>query len=171
MKIALLAGLSLLVSHAASSAFADPSVDILPAQLTELAGSWRPADNPASRLRVHFSLTAGGTVLVESWEKEGLPHSLTLYHRDGTRLIATHYCPQGNQPRLTAARTSTVRPGEAWSMQFLFRDATDLGGDEAHLHRLRLAQVGADRLSRAESYRHEGKEEEETILELVRVGV
>lgn len=169
MKIALLAGLSLLVLSASSSAFADTSVEVLPAQLSELAGSWRPADNPASSLRVHFSLTAGGTVLVESWEKMGLPHSLTLYHRDGTRFIATHYCPQGNQPRLTASQTSPARPGEAWSMQFLFRDVTDLGPNEARLHWLRLARVGTDRLNRSERYRANG-EEEETILELVRVG-
>jgi len=168
LKIALLAGLSLLVSHASSSAFADPSVEILPAHLTELAGCWRPVDNPASPLRVHFSLTAGGTVLVESWERKGLPHSLTLYHRDGARLIATHYCPQGNQPRLTATRASAARPGETWSMQFLFRDATDLGRGETHLHRLRLAKIGTNRLSRSESYREQGKEEE-TMLELVRV--
>ena len=46
------------------------------AQLSRLAGVWRPADNPQSPLRIRFYLTAGGTVLVESWEAGGRPHSL-----------------------------------------------------------------------------------------------
>ena len=72
-------------------------------QLKTLVGTWRNADRPESPLRIRFCLTAGGSVLVESWEANGKPHSLTLYHRDGPALLATHYCPQGNQPRLALA--------------------------------------------------------------------
>lgn len=46
------------------------------AQLTRMVGAWRPADNPQSSLRIRFYLTAGDSVLVESWEVRGQPHSL-----------------------------------------------------------------------------------------------
>ena len=115
------------------------------AQLSRLVGTWRPADAPDSALRVIFSLTAGGTVLVESWERRGKPHSLTLYHRDGPALLATHYCPQGNQPRLALAGR------DADGLHFTFRDATDLDpATESHQHDLWLDLTEPERLVRSE---------------------
>lgn len=115
-------------------------------QMTALVGDWRNADNPASPLRIRFSLTAGGTVLVEEWRRGTQPHSLTLYHRDGAALIATHYCPQGNQPRLTLAASGP-------KLAFRFRDATDLGASESHLHDLAFDLTNPARPVRSETYR------------------
>jgi hypothetical protein len=100
-------------------------------QLKSLVGTWRNAERPDSPLRIRFYLTAGGTVLVESWEARGKPHSLTLYHRDGPALLATHYCPQGNQPRLPLTPSGK-------NLAFTFRDATDLDPGESHLQRSSL---------------------------------
>lgn len=130
------------------------------AQLSELVGTWRDADRPGSPLRIRFYLTAGGTVLVESWEARGQPHSLTLYHRDGPDLIATHYCPQGNQPRLKLTPSGR-------SLAFAFRDSTDLDAGESHLHDLAFALTDPDRPLRSETYR-QGDSEEATILRLTR---
>ena len=130
-------------------------------QLKQLVGVWRNADKPDSPLRIRFALTAGGTVLSESWERAGQPHSLTLYHRDGNTLIATHYCPQGNQPRLELT-------GTAPKLTFTFRDATDLSAGESHLHDLGFDLMDPFRPVRSETYR-EGREAETTTLTLTRV--
>lgn len=131
-------------------------------RLAALAGTWRIADKPGSSLRIRFSLTAGGTVVVESWERGGRPHSLTLYHRDGATLIATHYCPQGNQPRLVLAPATT---GSA--LAFAFRDATDLDSGESYLHDLGFDLADSDRIIRSEIYRR-GEEAEPSSITLVR---
>ena len=116
-------------------------------QLSRLVGTWRPADRPGSTLRIHFYLTAGGTVLVESWEARGRPHSLTLYHRDGPALLATHYCPQGNQPRLALAGRDARR------LHFAFRDATDLDpATESHQHDLWFDLTDPEHPLRGETY-------------------
>ncbi len=118
------------------------------AQLTKLVGRWRPADRADGSLTIRFTLTAGGTVLVESWERgDGQPHSLTLYHRDGPSLIATHYCPQGNQPRLALAGR------DAQGLHFTFRDATDLDPGESHQHDLWLNLTDPNHPVRTEVYR------------------
>lgn len=92
-------------------------------------------------------MTAGGTVLVESWEARGKPHSLTLYHRDGASLIATHYCPQGNQPRLALAGR------DRHGLHFAFRDATDLDpASESHQHDLWFDLANPERPVRSEIY-------------------
>ena len=129
-------------------------------RMTALVGEWRNAERPDSALRIRFSLTAGGTVLVEEWRRGTEPHSLTLYHRDGAQLIATHYCPQGNQPRLRFASSGT-------KLSFRYRDATDLGANESHLHDLAFDLTDPARPVRSETYRAKAGDEPST-LRLVR---
>ncbi|TKD51811.1 hypothetical protein [Sphingomonas baiyangensis] len=132
--------------------------------LKALAGTWRRADAPASPLSIRFSTTAGGTVLVEEWLRGDQPHSMTLYHRDGAALIATHYCPQGNQPRLAMVPGAADAP-----LHFALRDATDLDAmRESHLVALSFAQGADGVLVRAETYR-QGGADEASELRLTRV--
>jgi hypothetical protein len=131
--------------------------------MATLVGTWRPAGKGASPLRIRFSLTAGGTVLVEEWTRAGRPHSLTLYHRDGKGLIATHYCPQGNQPRL-----QLVSPIDEKVLRFAFRDATDLDAEhEAFLTALTFDLSDPALVVRRETYRQKGVDEA-SELKLVR---
>ena len=139
------------------------SADQAFAQLSKLVGRWRPADRADGTLSIHFYLTAGGTVLVESWERaNGKPHSLTLYHRDGPALIATHYCPQGNQPRLALAGR------DALGLHFAFRDATDLDAGESHQHDLWLDLADPNHPARTEVYSSAKGPEAQERLWLVR---
>lgn len=117
------------------------------AQMSRMVGTWRPADKPQSSHRIRFYWTAGGTVLVESWEVRGEPHSLTLYHRDGEALIATHYCPQGNQPRLA------LKGRDASGLHFALRDVTDLEpSSESHQHDLWIDLSDPEHPVRSEIY-------------------
>lgn len=128
-----------------------------------LAGSWRPADKPSSPLRIRFTVTAGGTAIAEEWLRGTAPHSLTVYHRDGATLVATHYCPQGNQSRL-----ALMPAGVGSGVAFAFRDATDLDPvKESHLVFLAFELAGRDVLVRRETYRR-GDVEEPSELRLVR---
>jgi len=131
--------------------------------MKETVGIWRPVENPDSPLRIRFSLTAGGTVLVEEWTRNGQPHSLTLYHRDGADLIATHYCPQGNQPRL-----AMLPQADRSVIRFAFKDATDLDAmDESHVVALAFDMSDADMLVRRETYQRNDTDEK-SELRLVR---
>ena len=119
-----------------------------------LVGTWQTATRPTSALHIRFYLTAGDTVLVEAWERAGVPYSMTLYHRDGATLIATHYCPQGNQPRLALLPSS--RNGK---VAFAFRDATDLDpARESYLTRLSFDLSDPGLAIRRESYREKDKD-------------
>lgn len=119
-----------------------------------LVGTWQIGDRPTSGLRIRFYMTAGDTVLVEAWERAGVPYSMTVYHRDGATLIATHYCPQGNQPRL-----ALLRDRRSGDVAFAFRDATDLDpAREAFLTRLSFDLSDPGHPIRRESYREKGKD-------------
>jgi hypothetical protein len=163
-RIALCAALMAVPCHAAPAP-ADAAAARFDS-LKQLIGTWRRADQPTSSLRIRFSLTAGGTVLVESWERGGQPHSLTLYHRDGGTIIATHYCPQGNQPRL-----ALVAGAEPKRLAFAFRDATDLDvATESYLTALSFDMTDDAVLVRRESYR-QGEADEPSELRLIREAV
>jgi hypothetical protein len=76
------------------------------------------------------------SVLVEKWLYSGKLHSMTVYHLDHDVVMATHYCPQGNQPRLVSMPKSTESTGSTGStgtskstaddVSFAFKDATNL---------------------------------------------
>lgn len=146
-----------LMTSAPACARTDPAA-VAFQRMKELAGVWRPVDNPESSLQIRFSLTAGGTVLVEEWTRSDQPHSLTLYHRDGPDLIATHYCPQGNQPRLAMAAHSVGA-----DIRFVLRDVTDLDAPhEAHAVEIAFDLSVSPVLLRKETYRqHDAVESSE----------
>ena len=132
------------------------------AALAALVGEWRNAERPGSPLRIRFALAAGGTVLQESWFRGETLHSLTLYHRDGDRVIVTHYCPQGNQPTL-------VQKEDGAALAFTFRSATDLdAATESYLHDLSFDLTNPARPVRREVYRSpQGDDPSVLVLERV----
>lgn len=73
-------------------------------RLCSLVGTWEDVDKPVT---VEYRKTANDSVLVETWTwPRTNTESLTLYHLDAGKLIATHYCPVGNQPRLRLVSSS-----------------------------------------------------------------
>jgi hypothetical protein len=90
-------------------------------QLGSLVGTWSGHFSSGSAYTVTFRYTAAQSVLVETWTLGSGRESMTLYALDGDRLLATHYCPQGNQPRLQY--TGVDNTGR-W--QFRFRDGSNL---------------------------------------------
>lgn len=145
--------LSLILALAAGQ----PAAPVSPAsafqKLEGLVGTWHVAGETRSPLRIRFYTTAGGTVLVEEWRRGDAPHSLTLYHLDGGALLATHYCPQGNQPRLALVSS------DAPILRFAFRDATDLDPRESHQHELAFDLSDPAQPVRSEIYRSSSGDE------------
>jgi len=99
------------------------------ARLKTLVGEWE-ADTGMGKVRVSYELIAGGTSLVERESGEKMPPMLTVYYLDGDRLLLTHYCMAGNQPRMQA-RAFNPETGE---VAFEFLDATNLKPGGGHMH-------------------------------------
>lgn len=132
--------------------------------LKTLVGEWKREGDDGAAFRIVFSTTANDTVLVEDWRRNGKSHSLTLYHVDGDAVLATHYCPQGNQPRLTL-----VPGNDDSTISFDFMDVTNLENPQSsHQHRLTFDIVDSDTVIRKESYR-QGDVEEPSQMRLVRL--
>lgn len=130
--------------------------------LKPLIGSWRPADKPDSKLRVTFELIANDSVLVEDW-RSPTHRSMTVYHLDGENLLATHYCPQGNQPRMTLVRTEPDG-----TLRFEFRDGTNVDVPGGYHEALLTLHHAEGVLTRGEVYAENGKPFDASAAEIER---
>jgi hypothetical protein len=132
---------------------------------TGLAGSWKlatPKDARGERFRISFKEISRGSVLVETFGDPAGAVTETVYHLDGAHLVATHYCAQGNQPRLRLSSDDTNS-----GAVFTFHDVTNLREPKAsHLVRMRI-RLDGDRLEKEDVYAADGKVDA-TTLTLVR---
>ena len=109
------------------------------ARLKTLAGEWE-ADTGMGKAHLSYDLIAGGTSLVERETGEKTPAMETVYYLDGDRLLLTHYCMAGNQPRMQA-RAFNPETGE---VAFEFLDATNLKPGSGHMHNVKIRLVDND---------------------------
>jgi hypothetical protein len=131
-------------------------------QLKVIAGEWK-STGTKKPLAISYREMSAQTVLVEFYGVGSARETLTVFHPDGATLMATHYCAQGNQPRLRLKRVS----GQHWI--FAFADATNLPDAKAsHLVRLELELLDPNHLVRTETYR--AKDKDDVVrLELQRI--
>jgi hypothetical protein len=123
------------------------------ARLKELTGEWR-ADTKQGQAHVTYELVAGGSALMERENIEGMPPMVTIYYLDGRRLLLTHYCMAGNQPRMQEQRFDPAT-GE---IEFAFLDATNLVNPSAgHMHNAKIHLIDQNHLASEWQFYQDGK--------------
>lgn len=99
-------------------------------KLKTLVGHWE-ATTEKGKASATYQLVSGGTALLEHLKVPGESEMITVYYLDGNRLLLTHYCTAGNQPRMQAG---TFDPTTN-RIDFQFLDATNLPNPDAgHMH-------------------------------------
>jgi hypothetical protein len=90
---------------------------------------------------------------------------ITMFHLDGDRLLMTHYCGAGNQPRMVG----TVSP-DGKTITFNFLDATNvLGSQPGHMERMVLTILDANHHTEEWSFlAQDGKLHQHEAFELQR---
>jgi hypothetical protein len=142
-------------------------------RLRGLAGDWEGtlewsgARTGSGRLRATYSVTGGGSAVVENLIMEGQtdPSMTSVYHVDGSDLRMTHYCAAHNQPRLKASRIDEA----GGIVEFSFVDATDLGAHPSHVTACEIRFLSAHRLRLQFTFEGGGRTSVENI-DLHRVG-
>ncbi len=136
------------------------------ARLKTLVGEWE-ADTRMGKAHLSYEVIAGGTALVEKETGEKMPAMLTVYHLDGERLVLTHYCMAGNQPRMQAKAFNA----ESGEVQFQFLDATNLSSPGAgHMHNATFRLVDNNHLATAWDFYEDGQKKFTETAQYTRVG-
>jgi hypothetical protein len=170
--LGLLVGTVLLASVAADEPrkTANDAKDVQAAfeRFKKLAGDWQLASpkDEASRdkIAVRYRLTARESAVVETLFPDTDKEMATVYHRDGDRLVLTHYCCCGNQPRMCA------RIGDDKDeLVFEFAGGSNLDpAKDMHMHNYWVRFVDADHLHAEWEYYVDGKAAGKHVFDLVR---
>jgi hypothetical protein len=121
-------------------------------RLKLLVGTWQGKTAKGESVEDTFSLTAGGTAVMGE-DKMGTEEMLSLFYVDGDRLLMTHFCPSGNQPRMQATISSDLK-----TISFDFLDATNLPNPQSgHMHHATYIFNDADHYSQEWTWMQDGK--------------
>jgi hypothetical protein len=130
-------------------------------QLKTLNGTWEGKATNGHDTKVLFRSTAGGSALMS--EIMGEEDMITMFHMDNNRLLMTHYCGAGNQPRMQASLSPDGK-----TITFAFVDATNLSSPKAgHMDHLVITIPDAEHHTEDWTFKQDGKEMKEHF-ELVR---
>lgn len=125
--------------------------------LKGLEGKWVRTNTEGKPLEVTFRMTAGGSALLSEIHGHGPENMITMFHMDGDRLIMTHYCGAGNQPRMK------VVSADAKSVSFEFFDGTNIGPESGHMQHLTITQPDANHHVEEWVFVDHGKEMKESF--------
>jgi hypothetical protein len=143
----------LLLVLASAGAFAQSDAQKALDKLKLLEGAWQGKDAKGGPVQDTYRLTAGGTAVMGE-NKMGAEDMLSLFYVDGERLLMTHFCPSGNQPRMQATISSDGK-----SISFNFLDVTNLSNPQAgHMHHAVYLFSDADHYTEQWTWRQDGKD-------------
>ncbi len=128
-----LAALVLLAATPLSAQAPQPAASAFE-RLKAMEGEWIDADGAFGKkgaVVARYTITGAGSTVVEAFPI-GTPHEMTtMYHRDGSTIVLTHYCA-GNQPRM---RASEIKGNV---LEFAFESGTNI--DPARTSHMRSAR-------------------------------
>lgn len=124
-------------------------------KLKTLVGEWEGKSPDGQLAKVTYELISGGTALMETVTEGVGGGMVSIYHANGDKLLMTHYCSMGNQPRLQAS----VPAGEVQRLDFTFVDGANITShDGGHIHSLTIRFQDKDHFTQEWGHKDGGKE-------------
>jgi len=111
-------------------------------KIKSLSGNWEGVveiEGKKTPTHVEMRLTGDGSAVMHIMDKDTTHEMVTMFHPDGERLLATHYCGAHNQPRMALVKGKA--PNE---IAFEFVDGTNIKPGDTHMHSLVLTITDAD---------------------------
>ena len=121
------------IALTAATAFAQTDAQKAFAAIRSMPGTWEGKTLEGADVQVSFKVVSGGSAVVS--EILGKDDMISMIHLDGPdKLMLTHYCAVGNQPRMQASLSPDGK-----TVTFKFQDATNLSSPDAgHMDRMVL---------------------------------
>ena len=127
-------------------------------QLRGLSGSWEGKTSSGQPVEVDYRSTSMGSALM-SEIKNVKEDMITMFNLDGNRLLLTHYCAAGNQPRMLATASADGK-----TITFDFLDATNLSSpDAAHMAHVVISILDTNHHTEEWTFADHGKEMERSL--------
>jgi len=132
-------------------------------QLKTLAGTW-DAETPHGPAVFNYRVASAGSIVIEEMFPGTDHEMITVYHRDGERLVATHYCAVGNQPRTALDASAPASEG----LHFAFTGGSNMKLEDGHIHEWTIRFVDAAHVEEKWTYWEGGKEQQSSAFTMTR---
>jgi hypothetical protein len=125
-------------------------------RLKRLAGEWDGRSTKGWTDRNRVEVIAGGSVvMMQEMDAHPGERMATMFHMDGDRLLLTHYCVAGNQPRMVATEISE----DGRRIVFTFLDGTGMASrDVGHMDQAVYELIDDDHYATQWTWYANGKE-------------
>lgn len=128
--------LALILALAATAALAQSPFHKSLDAIKSLSGEWA-GTSPEGPVEVSFRVVSAGSAVLSEINHENM---VSMFHLDGDRLLLTHYCAVGNQPRLQGSASPDGK-----TITFVFLDATNvLPSQPTLMHRVVITLIDAN---------------------------
>ena len=125
-------------------------------KLRGLAGEWhgRAGDREKGmEATVIYKTTAAGNTVMETLFPGTAHEMVTMYYLEDGKLVLTHYCAAGNQPRMALTKKSTPD-----TLDFNFIGGANISSRrDGHMRAARIRFIGKDVLESEWDYFQDGK--------------
>jgi hypothetical protein len=113
-------------------------------RLKALEGEWIDVDGvigPKGAVVSSYKVTSGGSAVIERFMLGSPAEITTVFHKDGSDLVLTHYCSADNQPRMRA------RTAASDAIAFEFDGGANIDpAKTSHMHSARFEFVSNDEI-------------------------
>ena len=142
----------LLLIFASAAAFAESDAQKTLERFKSMVGVWEGKNTAGEAVQDTYRLAAGGTAVMGE-NKMGSEDMLSLFYVDGDRLLMTHFCPSGSQPRMRATFSPDLK-----TVSFDLFDVTGLPDPQkGHMSRAVYFFPDADHYSEEWTWMQDGK--------------
>jgi len=149
----MLRGVACLLVFCSALSFAQSDAQKALDRFKAMVGTWEGKSPNGKTSEVKYQLAAGGASVMAESHMIG-DDMTTMFYVDGDRLMMTHFCPSGNQPRMKATISADTK-----TVTFDFLDATNLSGPQAgHMHKTVYVFNDDGTYSEDWTWRQEGKD-------------
>ena len=136
-------------------------------KMKSLVGTWtgksKMHGDKAQKIKVTYSLTAGGSAIIEKLFP-GTPNEMTsVYHLEDGKLCMTHYCMLGNCPKMMLKGSTE----NSLSFEMKGRDGIS-SSKEMHMHALNIIWKDKNHISEDWISHQDGKAAPSAPFELTR---
>ena len=129
-------------------------------RLKTLVGEWQGTSPKGEVFTSTIRPVSNGTALEETFQNSEDNQMVTLYTPDGDRLLITHYCSTGNQPRMETVPVKAGQKGFAFSFVGVSNLKSPATG---HMQNMTLQIVDDDHFTEQWTWRENGKDMTETF--------
>lgn len=125
-------------------------------KVKSLVGTWKGTadmggDKPVDVTNT-FELTSGGSAVMEKIMAGSPKEMVSMYCSEGGKLVMTHYCSIGNQPKMSLLKTSDNE------LDFAVKGHAGLGSaKEMHMHGMNIVWKDADHITEQWMMYNDGK--------------